>query len=385
MATASKKAGYNPIILCSNLDLNGQPNLPRNEFIDSIQVKRYKSKILPKWRWIKSRKIEIEGIIKELGKFKLTKNDIILARDHSSAYAASKFSNGEIKVFYIPPCIFVDYEIKNFYRLKKYKKIQFFKLKLFIIKYIKGLVNNYIQKYAINNAYKNLLPSRLFIDQFIDHFPSISRNRYVHLPFGVDIERFRPIEKIKFQKPNDFNFSIETFNILFLGRLAPQKGIILAIKSLKPIKDMNFHLYIIGDGGLKNEIIELINIYGLDSKVTLLGSKNDPEKYLPYGDILLYPNTYESFGNTLTESLASGLPVLCFKNKPPLTEIPNEEIIDDGITGWVVEPYEHILTKAIVKTMNLKDRDLLQMRCNARKTAVEKYSWENYLKTIINL
>lgn len=96
---------------------------------------------------------------------------------------------------------------------------------------------------------------------------------------------------------------------LFMGRLADQKDPFFLLKTVRRLKG-NWQLHIVGDGPLREQIKELINIYGLEGRVLLHGWKSDPWIYvqeLRGITALILTSKNEGFPMVLLESMAHGV------------------------------------------------------------------------------
>lgn len=96
-------------------------------------------------------------------------------------------------------------------------------------------------------------------------------------------------------------------NILWIGRLEPQKDPQLALQT---IQRMDGHLTMLGDGGLGEDIKRQISAMSLKDKVTLSGYAPQIEPYLAAADALLITSRYEGGPAVAVEALAQGVPVV---------------------------------------------------------------------------
>ena len=90
------------------------------------------------------------------------------------------------------------------------------------------------------------------------------------------------------------------------------------IKTGTPVK-----LFIVGDGVLKGNLINLINDLGVEKNVVLPGSTQYVENYYSMADFFLFPSLFEGLGLVLIEAQASGLNCIASKNVPQLGNICN--------------------------------------------------------------
>lgn len=155
--------------------------------------------------------------------------------------------------------------------------------------------------------------------------------------------------------PQDlFRFHSEPGEYLaFLGRASPEKRVDRAIEIAKRV-GMPLKIAAKVDAAdrryFKCEIEPLLN----DPHVKWLGEVTDKHKdeFLGKAHALLFPIDWpEPFGLVMIESMACGTPVIAYANG----SVP--EVIDDGVTGFVVSEME----QAVEATCRV--RDLSRARC----------------------
>lgn len=102
--------------------------------------------------------------------------------------------------------------------------------------------------------------------------------------------------------------------LLYVGRLSPEKGLLPFLESLATSKiKERFHLTVLGNG-VERELVEKFIIdHKIQNQVTLHGFVSDPSPFFINPDILIMPSLREGLPMTLIESLASGIPVLANK------------------------------------------------------------------------
>lgn len=137
--------------------------------------------------------------------------------------------------------------------------------------------------------------------------------------------------------------------ILACGRLVVQKGyphLIQAFAQL--ILKIPATLIILGDGELKQEVLQLIKNYQLQDDVKLLGFQENPYAYMASADLFVLSSIYEGFGNVIVEAMACNVPVVS-------TDCPHgpNEIIQHGINGLLVPTKDpEALAKAMSDVLN---------------------------------
>jgi glycosyltransferase involved in cell wall biosynthesis len=123
-------------------------------------------------------------------------------------------------------------------------------------------------------------------------------------------------ENINIQLP------VNKINLLSIGRLDPQKGYDMLLKSFSKFKNKDkFHLTIIGKGVLKQKLQKQITNLGLKDRVSLLEFTHNPYKYMEQADIFISSSRYEGFPNVVIEALSCGLPVIANNYKGGINEI----------------------------------------------------------------
>jgi len=103
--------------------------------------------------------------------------------------------------------------------------------------------------------------------------------------------------------------------LVSIGRLVEYKGYEYSIKALKYLDlEIDLEYKIIGEGPLKNKLIDLIKKYNLKDKVYLLGhvSNEIKEEVLSQADIFLFPSISQSeaYGLVQLEAMHFGLPII---------------------------------------------------------------------------
>jgi len=166
-------------------------------------------------------------------------------------------------------------------------------------------------------------------------------------------------------------------NILFTGRLAPNKKQTDLLEMMHFIQDMNSNVrLIIVGGGDENhpyvqEFYELIATYGLEDKVLVTGhvSESELKSYYMIADLFVSMSEHEGFGVPLIEAMWFDIPVLAYKS----SAVP-ETLADAAFMFTDKKDMESI---AALVNVVLNDEDIQSKIIKAQRDVREKFSFEN--------
>jgi len=117
-----------------------------------------------------------------------------------------------------------------------------------------------------------------------------------------------------------FDKNSETFNVLFVGRIAENKGQIELIETFKiflEMYDFPARLYLVGGtsgDAYEEKIRNLISSYSLDEQVILTGKVSHEDLYAYYhlADAFVCLSEHEGFGVPLIEAMIFDIPVIAY-------------------------------------------------------------------------
>lgn len=106
------------------------------------------------------------------------------------------------------------------------------------------------------------------------------------------------------------------YKIGTIGRLVPQKDyptLLCAFSSV--LKSMpNLDLYVVGEGHLQKDLIELSKSLGIKDQVHWIGKTEYIKEFLSKIDLFILPSKYEGFGLVLLEAMVAKKPVIAANN-----------------------------------------------------------------------
>lgn len=221
--------------------------------------------------------------------------------------------------------------------------------------------NNILIKFPIAFSNSVITTTKSFSDNLNYKIPSKKHNV---IPLGVDIDLFK-----------DLNLMREN-NVLFIGRIIPEKGLHLLVEAVKKARNKIPNLKLVAAYQKVYDYEKYYNKIKEESKDFLIEKENCSPKEL----VVLYnkckclavASLQESFGLIYLESLACNCPVVSFELPGPKEALKNK-------VKWV--PLENInkLAEEIVKKVNSNKKE------DNCKFIKDNFSWDRVNKKIVEV
>ena len=189
-------------------------------------------------------------------------------------------------------------------------------------------INDLLYKLVYNNYDLIVTQARAMRDDLKQNYNiDESKMRIIYNPVDIEfIKNSSNSHKVDLPKGK--------FNLLAVGRLSVQKGFDLLLKSFAKL-DESFFLTILGEGEKRDELIKMIKESCLESRVDLKGFSSNPYAYMKEADLLVLSSRYEGLPNVVLEANSLGLGVVAYDSSGG-----TGEIIEDGINGYLVKPFD---------------------------------------------
>ena len=184
-----------------------------------------------------------------------------------------------------------------------------------------------VYKRTINN-FDLVIAQSSYMKKDIVRSYHISEEKVKVVPNPINLDIIN--QKLQEQITDSFGKK-ESFNILAVGGLRFQKGFDQLLEIVEK-SDQKFYFTIIGEGQERGNLEQIISERNLHHRVTLLGARSNPYKYIKDSDLFILTSRYEGFPNVVLEANACGNFVVAY-NCPGV----DEEIIKEGINGSLVE------------------------------------------------
>ncbi|SEQ14207.1 Glycosyltransferase involved in cell wall bisynthesis [Lachnospiraceae bacterium RM5] len=195
-------------------------------------------------------------------------------------------------------------------------------------------------------------------------------------PFGVDVEKFKPIDVEKDNK--------DVIRFGYIKKIEKKYGVDILVDAFYEMcmehSDIKAELLIYGNGSMLEEIKEKVRNYSMEDKIKIMGYiENDltPVEYNKM-DVVCFPSILdsESFGVAAVEAMACGVPVIA-SDASGFTEV-----IDDNVTGKIIPKNDKDALKKMMYEFYLKpEEDRRKMGEEGVKRVKKYYDFEDNIKT----
>jgi glycosyltransferase involved in cell wall biosynthesis len=181
-------------------------------------------------------------------------------------------------------------------------------------------------------------------------------------PQGVDARHFHPDKASAGWRAKLSGGRSSERLLLYVGRLAPEKGIEHLKEILLQIPGTT--LAIVGDGPARENLEREFR----DAPAVFTGVLQGEDLASAYAsaDAFLFPSTTDTLGLAMLEALASGLPVIAARSGP------SREIVSDGENGMLYEAHSTASLVGAVRRLFSDEEFRAALARRARATAEER-------------
>lgn len=214
---------------------------------------------------------------------------------------------------------------------------------------------------------------------------NIDESKLSVLPIAADVEAFKPNDNSETVRKS-LGLTTEPV-VMWVGGFYPWHDLDLLIKSFTQVlqRHTDAKLVLVGDGQTRPSVEQMVEKCGIQQSVIMIGAiaHADIPETLSIADIAVVPSAPvpASQGGTgtplkLFEYMAAGKPIVA-------TALNHAaEVIRDGHNGLLVEAGDvNRFAEAILTLLN-DPVERGRLGQNARKQAVELYSWEHYTRKL---
>lgn len=179
---------------------------------------------------------------------------------------------------------------------------------------------------------------------------------------GVDASLFDPARRCSALR-SGWGAGPDTPVAICVGRLAAEKNLDLALEAFRAMRDIapDSRLVLVGDGPLREALGQAC------PEAIFAGRQTGTElaRHYASADLFLFPSLSETFGNVVTESMASGLATVAFRHAAA------GELIESATTGWLSDPEDR---RGFISSARALVADLPRCRAMGRRAREAVYS-----------
>lgn len=237
--------------------------------------------------------------------------------------------------------------------------------------------NNILQKIVVNLYKVSLQKAQRIFFQNKENLNFFKKNKIVAknqaelvAGSGVNLKHF------KYQNYPKF---VDEINLLYVGRLMKEKGILELFEAAKYFNkssiNINFHIV----GFFEDDLEKTVKKLNDEEVIIYHGQQSDTRPYIERAHAIIHPSYHEGLSNVLLEAAASGRPILA-------SDIPGcRETFDEGITGFGFEPKSSKnLIRTIEKFIKLPHKKKKEMGILGRQKTEAEFDRKNVVDAYIN-
>lgn len=172
---------------------------------------------------------------------------------------------------------------------------------------------------------------------------------------GIEVEKFSYDKAIRKIVRYELDIEDSSTVIGHVGRFNHQKNHHFLIDVFFEVSKENREVYLVlaGDGPLRKEIEEKVQILGLDQRVIFVGVRSDIHCLLQAFDLFIFPSFHEGLPVTLIEAQGAGLPCIISTN---ITEEVDMEL---GLVKYLPLDDTNLWINEIGRLSNLSNNRLM--------------------------
>ncbi len=189
----------------------------------------------------------------------------------------------------------------------------------------KGVRHPQIWRWFYRNLYKRadgiICPSDAVLKDLLANFP-IAAEKVIRIYNPVDVERVRSLAN-----GNESPFCGAGPHLAVVGRLSAEKGLDVLLNAMPAVLHVfpEACLFILGDGPMKMDLMNLCRKLALTQRVNFLGFQDNPWLYMKYANLVVLPSRFEGLPNVMIEALALGANIVATDCSGAM-----RELLDDG-------------------------------------------------------
>lgn len=172
-------------------------------------------------------------------------------------------------------------------------------------------------------------------------------NKLIVIPNGIGLSKFTLNDEKRAEMRKMLGLDNQ-IAFVHVGRLSYPKNHTFLFDIFHSIHKTNANtkLFLLGEGELKDSLIQKAEALGLSNDIVFLGNHPNVGDYLQAMDAMIFPSFYEGFGTVVLETQCSGLPTLASDVLPKETKLTEclefMSIKDNTVDEWANKALEMV-------------------------------------------
>ncbi|HEX2167177.1 MAG TPA: glycosyltransferase, partial [Longimicrobiales bacterium] len=197
------------------------------------------------------------------------------------------------------------------------------------------------------------------------------------LPLGVDLDTFSPTRRSG-DKRTDVGATDEDLLIVYAGRLDTEKRPDIVFDAFDRLPErLRARLVIAGDGPMRGRLEERAAANPRARVIPFVQDRGELATLLASADIYASAMAHETFGLSVVEAQACGLPVVGVRAGAMVDRVR------DGVDGFLVEPGSADAMAARIEATPREDWPRIGQR--ARSRVEVEFSWRRTFETLLQI
>lgn len=209
---------------------------------------------------------------------------------------------------------------------------------------------------------------------------AIAKGAMLAVPNGIDTDRFRPSDSARSSMRHREKVAPDEMIIVAIGRLYECKDYsnLLQAYSKIHLSIDKLRLWIIGDGPLKQRLLQQASALGIADSVFFYGNQGNVSDWLNAADVFVLSSAWEGFGLVVAEAMA------CEKVIVATDAGGVKEVVGD--CGITVPPRDsQALAEALIKALTLRSEEMISLGQRSRNRIVNSYSLSNVVNKWVEI
>jgi len=217
----------------------------------------------------------------------------------------------------------------------------------------------YIRKYAAKKSDALVVLTERDRKNYTENIKGCAKIEVIHNP----------------SKHHAFKYDLESKKILSAGLLLPIKGYDRAVEVASRVlpKHDGWQWVICGEGQERAHLEALIKEKNLEGRFVLAGNVKNMDEQYESAALFVLTSDSEGLPMVLLEAKSFGLPILSFD----ITTGP-DEIVDDGVNGFLVEPYDIEKMSEKLELM-ISSAELREKMSEKSTLRAEEFDWDRII------